>query len=93
MYTFTLKYENDSTSVVYASATKNNTEPTGTFTLTKKNADGTKNLQGVKYRIWNTTLGYDKIFTTNAQGIINVEGLKLRNIFISRNSNDFTILT
>ena len=92
IYTFTLKYANDHTEVVYASATKTNTEPTGTFTLTKKNAEGTKNLQGVKYRIWNNDLDYDKTFTTNAQGIINVEGLKLRNIFVSRNTNNSTIL-
>ena len=39
-----------------------NTEPTGTFTLVKKNADKSANLQGAEYRIWNDN--YDKTFTT-----------------------------
>ena len=52
-----------------------NTEPTGTFTLVKKNADKSANLQGAEYRIWNSN--YDKTFTTNENGEIKVEGLKL----------------
>ena len=52
-----------------------NTEPTGTFTLVKKNADKSANLQGAEYRIWNSS--YDKTFTTNENGEIKVEGLKL----------------
>ena len=70
-----------------------NIKPTGTFTLTKKNADGTKNLQGVKYRIWSTENNYDKTFTTDANGVIKVEGLKLRNILISRDTNNIAIPT
>lgn len=52
-----------------------NIEPTGTFTLVKKNADKSANLEGAKYRIWNSN--YDKTFTTNENGEIKVEGLKL----------------
>ena len=52
-----------------------NTEPTGIFTLVKKNADKSANLQGAEYRIWNSN--YDKTFTTNENGEIKVEGLKL----------------
>ena len=52
-----------------------NIEPTGTFTLVKKNADKLANLEGAKYRIWNSN--YDKTFTTNENGEIKVEGLKL----------------
>ena len=52
-----------------------NTEPTGTFTLVKKNADKSANLKGAEYRIWNDN--YDKTFTTNDNGEIKVEGLKL----------------
>lgn len=53
-----------------------NEEPTGTFSLVKKNADGTATLEGTKYRIWNNN-GYDKEFTTDKNGKITVEGLKL----------------
>ena len=35
-----------------------NIEPTGTFTLVKKNADKSANLEGAEYRIWNSN--YDK---------------------------------
>ena len=52
-----------------------NIEPTGTFTLIKKNADSSANLSGAEYRIWNSN--YDKTFTTNENGEIKVEGLKL----------------
>lgn len=52
-----------------------NIEPTGTFTLVKKNADKSANLEGAEYRIWNSN--YDKTFTTNENGEIKVEGLKL----------------
>ena len=53
-----------------------NEEPTGTFTLVKKNADGTATLEGTKYRIWNNN-GYDKEFTTDKNGEITVTGLEL----------------
>lgn len=52
-----------------------NIEPTGTFTLVKKNADESANLKGAEYRIWNSD--YDKTFTTNDEGEIKVEDLKL----------------
>ena len=39
-----------------------NIEPTGTFTLVKKNEDKSANLKGAEYRIWNDN--YDKTFTT-----------------------------
>ena len=52
-----------------------NIEPTGTFTLVKKNADESANLKGAEYRIWNSD--YDKTVTTNDEGEIKVEGLKL----------------
>lgn len=53
-----------------------NGKPTGTFSLVKKNTDGTATIEGTKYRIWNNK-GYDKQFTTNSQGKITVTGLEL----------------
>ena len=52
-----------------------NIEPTGTFTLVKKNEDKSANLKGAEYRIWNDN--YDNRFTTDDNGEIKVEGLKL----------------
>lgn len=52
-----------------------NVQPTGIFTLIKKNADKSANLKGAEYRIWNAN--YDKTFATNENGEIKVEGLKL----------------
>lgn len=78
VYSFELKYKDQNTSVVYANAERTNKEPTGTFTLVKKNEDGTKVIEGTKYRIWNNN-GYDKEFTTDAQGKITVTGLKMGN--------------
>lgn len=75
-YSFELKYKDQNTSVIYANAQRTNKEPTGTFTLVKKNEDGTKVLEGTKYRIWNSN-GYDKEFTTDSQGKIIVSGLKM----------------
>lgn len=53
-----------------------NKQPTGIFTLVKKNANGTQVLEGTKYRIWNNN-GFDKEYTTNKNGKIVVEGLTL----------------
>ena len=52
-----------------------NEEPTGTFTLVKKNSDKSANLKGAEYRVWNND--YDETFTTNENGEIKVGGLKL----------------
>ena len=52
-----------------------NEEPTGTFTLIKKNSSKTANLKGAEYRIWNDN--YDQTLTTNEEGKIEVSGLKL----------------
>ena len=54
-----------------------NKEVTGTFTLVKKNASKTVNLEGAKYRIWSEDVNYDETFTTDENGRIVVEGLKL----------------
>ena len=53
-----------------------NEEPTGTFTLVKKNADETAMIEGARYRIWNNN-GYDKEFCTDKDGKIIVTGLEL----------------
>ena len=53
-----------------------NKEVTGTFTLVKKNASKTVNLEGAKYRIWSEDVNYDETFTTDENGRIVVEGLK-----------------
>ena len=53
-----------------------NKDPTGTFTLVKKNAERIAAIEGAKYRIWNNN-GYDKQFTTDKQGKITVTGLEL----------------
>lgn len=52
-----------------------NKEPTGNFTLTKKNSDKSANLKGAEYRIWNTS--FDNVYTTNENGEIKIEGLRL----------------
>ena len=54
-----------------------NKEVTGTFTLVKKNASKIVNLEGAKYRIWSEDANYDETFTTDENGRIVVEGLKL----------------
>ena len=54
-----------------------NKEVTGTFTLVKKNSSKTVNLEGAKYRIWSEDANYDETFTTDENGEIKVEGLKL----------------
>ena len=79
VYSFSIKYKDDHTDVVYASNTRTNTEPTGTFTLVKKNADKSANLAGATYRIWSDTVNYDKTFTTDAEGKITADKLKLGN--------------
>lgn len=61
-----------------------NKKPTGTFTLTKENADGSAKIAGVPYRIWSADGSYDKVHTTSNAGTIKVEGLKLRIILLSR---------
>ena len=78
VYSFELNYKDQNTKVIYATAEKTNKEPTGTFTLVKKNADGKANIEGTKYRIWNNN-GYDKEFTTDKNGEITVSSLKLGN--------------
>lgn len=52
-------------------------EPTGTFTLKKYNLDKSAKLKGATYRIWNSEYKYDKSFTTDDNGKIEVTGLKL----------------
>ena len=75
-YSFELKYKDQNTRVIYANAQRTNKEPTGTFTLIKKNSDKTALIEGTKYRIWSDN-GYDKEFTTNSEGKIVVTGLKM----------------
>lgn len=75
-YSFELKYKDQNTKVIYENATRNNEEPTGTFTLVKKNADSSANLEGTVYRVWNDN-GYDKQFTTDKNGQIQITQLKL----------------
>lgn len=77
-YTFELNYKDQNTKVIYASAEKTNKEPTGTFTLVKKNSDEKATLEGTKYRIWNNS-GYNREFTTDKNGKIVVTGLSLGN--------------
>ena len=75
-YTFELKYANQNTSVVYASATRTNNETTGTFTLVKYNSNKSAKVQGVKYRVWDNN-GYDKVHITDSEGTIKISNLKL----------------
>ena len=75
IFSFELKYKDQNTSVIYETEERTDKEPTGTFTLVKKNSDKSANLKGAEYRIWNDN--YDKTFTTNNNGEIKVEGLKL----------------
>lgn len=75
VYSFELKYKDQTTSVVSVSVERTNEVPTGNFELVKKNSTKTANLQGAQYRIWNSE--YDKTFTTDVNGKILVTGLKL----------------
>ncbi len=52
-----------------------NDEPTGNFSLVKKNADKSANIENAEYRIWNDN--YDQTFKTDKNGKIEVTGLKL----------------
>ena len=52
-----------------------NEEPTGNFTLIKKNADKSAVLQNSTWRVWNDN--YDQTFTTDSNGKFEVTGLKL----------------
>ncbi|MBR1654542.1 MAG: hypothetical protein IJ690_06355 [Clostridia bacterium] len=75
IYSFELKYKDQTTSVISVSVERTNSEPTGNFELVKKNATKTKNLKGAEYRVWGDN--YDKTFTTDSNGKISVTGLKL----------------
>ncbi len=75
VYSFELKYKDQTTSVVSVSVERTNKVPTGNFELVKKNESKTANLKGAQYRIWNSE--YDKTFITDDNGIINITGLKL----------------
>ena len=61
-----------------------NKEPTGTFTLTKENSDGSAKIGGVKYNVWSDDKTYNQVHETSNAGQIKIEGLKLRKIFLSR---------
>ena len=85
-------YKDQRTDVVYANAERTDVEPTGTFTLVKKNADKSANVSGAKYRVWSDESGYDEQFTTNSEGKIVVEKLKLRTLPIPGNTSTTGIL-
>ena len=53
-----------------------NSKPTGSFTLTKTNADKSAGIKGVKYRVWNDE-GYDNVHETDSNGKIQINNLKL----------------
>lgn len=84
MYSFELKYKDQHTSVIFGSATRINNEPRGVFDLIKENSDNTARIAGVPYRVWSEDGTYDKVHTTSSKGAIKVEGLRLRQIFLSR---------
>lgn len=80
---FKLTYKNSSTSVVTSAGTVKNKMPRGNFELIKNGVDGSK-LAGAEYRVWSvgsdlegTTINFDKVFTTDKNGELNVTGLKL----------------
>ena len=52
-------------------------KPTGTFTLQKYNSNKSAKLKGATYRIWSTEYKYDKSYTTDDNGKIEVTSLKL----------------
>ena len=70
--------ENDTAEVTFT-----NKMPTGKFELKKTREDG-KILEGAKFRIWSdgndlegNKIDFDKTFTTNERGLINISNLKL----------------
>ena len=84
IYSFELTYKDQHTEVIYASETRKNKEPTGTFTLTKENADGSAKIAGVTYKVWSEDKTYNQTHETSNAGQIKIEGLKLRKIFLPR---------
>ncbi len=64
-----------------------NKEVTGTFKLTKENEDSSAKISGVQYKIWSEDKTYSELHTTSDKGEINIEGLKLRKIFLSGTTN------
>lgn len=80
---FKLTYKNSSTAVVTSTGSVKNMMPRGNFKLIKNGVDGSK-LAGAEYRVWSvgsdlegTTINFDKVFTTDKNGELNVTGLKL----------------
>lgn len=74
--TVELKYKDQHTSVIYQSVEVTNVEPTGKIILTKYNSDKSATIPNTQYRITGKK-GYDKIHTTNSEGKLVVENLKL----------------
>lgn len=80
---FNLTYKNSLTSVVTSTGSVKNMMPRGEFKLVKNGVDGSK-LAGAEYRVWSvgsdpegTAINFDKVFTTDKNGELNVTGLKL----------------
>jgi len=78
--------------VIFGNATRINNEPRGVFNLIKENSDNTARIAGVPYRVWSEDGTYDKVHTTSSKGEIKVEGLRLRQIFLSRTESSRGIL-
>ena len=74
--TIELKYKDQHTSVIYGNAEVTNSEPTGKIILTKYNSDKSATIANTQYRVTGAN-GYDEIHTTNSDGKLIVEGLKL----------------
>lgn len=71
-----LAYKDQHTSVIYGNAEITNIEPTGKIILTKYNEDKSSTIANTQYRITGPN-GYDKTYTTNSDGKLIIEGLKL----------------
>lgn len=71
-----LKYKDQHTAIIYGNVEMTNVEPTGKIILTKYNEDKSSTIAGTKYRVTGPN-GYDQIHTTNSDGKLIIENLKL----------------
>lgn len=87
-----LKYKDQHTSVISGNVEMTNVEPTGKIILTKYNGDKSATIANTQYHVTGPN-GYDKTLTTNNEGQLIIEGLKLGNYTLveTKASNGYLI--
>lgn len=78
IYSFEIEYKGQTTPLISITKQHVNNKAVGKITLTKYSKDGKEKLAGAKFRIWSQkNNGYDKTFTTDKNGKIEVDNLEL----------------